>query len=822
MDMTASFQNMVHTLAKGLNTHNQAIVVAPPGTGKTTKIPSFLLESMAIDEGQIVVLEPRRVAARASASFIAKQKGEKPGGTIGYELRLDRKISRDTRINFQTEGLFLKRMIADPELSGVSVLIFDEFHERSLNADLCLALALDIQSAIRPDLKIIIMSATLDVSPLGALLPKALYVHCDAPHYPIEDRYTGRSSDRNIEDQVVRIVERSLNVDQGSILAFLPGQREISRCHQRLVDREVGQNAEIFSLHGQLDGHVQDRAIAPAAPGARKIVLSTAIAQTSITIEGVSVVVDSGLSRQARYEAKTGLSRLVTEKSSLATAEQRRGRAGRTGPGVCYRLWDQEQNRALKQYDEPEIRNADLTSLALVLADWGVVDVNDLKWIDPPPAVSLARAQSLLRQLEALDADGRITSIGKAMVKMPLHPRLSHMILKAAEFGQTQQAAYLAAMLSEQGGNGKEIDLEHRFGRFLTAKDMRIRALKKQAEGWIRDLPSRPSSVSKMKMPLGALLSLGFPDRVAKSRPGRPGYFTLVNGRGAYIEPHEALAKQAFLCVFELGGHKQDSRIFSATALRAQDIEILFGSIIQEAISLSVDISSGQLRCLKQRRLGGVVLSERPAEAPLDEAVGAFLAFLRSEGLEHLPWTPATLGWLERVRFLIGQGEGGDYEALSETALLETLDMWCSSLLNGIQSLSHIPAAALDGAIKSLIPWNMVQRIDELAPTHFTAPTGSRHRIDYGAEGGPIVSLRVQECFGLKDHPRLGRKGLALRLALLSPAHRPIQITTDLPGFWSGSYAQVRSEMRGRYPKHPWPEDPASAEPTKRAKPRKA
>lgn len=819
MSMVDPFQNLLRSLAQGLKTHNQAIVVAPPGTGKTTRIPPYLLEHRGESDGQIIVLEPRRVAARASASFIASQMGEAVGKRIGYELRLERKISKHTRINFQTEGLFLRRLIADPELEGISHLIFDEFHERSLNADLCLALALDIQSAIRPDLRIIIMSATLDVSPVQSLMPDALFVQSEAPHYPVQDCYMGRDQSQPIERQMAQVISRATQTHDGSILAFLPGQSEINRCAQILEDQGLGIDIDVYKLHGQLEGKVQDDAIAPSVKGRRKIVLSTAIAQTSLTIEGVSVVVDSGLSRLARYEPKTGLSRLVTEKSSRATAEQRRGRAGRTGPGTCYHLWDEEQNRALKFHDQPEILNADLSALALILADWGVEDVSSLCWVDRPPEGPLAQARALLRHLGALDLGGRITSMGKAMVQMPLHPRLSHMILKAGEFGQAKGAAYLAALLSDQNNAKAASNIEMRFDQLMQATKGRLKALKSQAAGWARVRHLTPSK--EIKLSLGALLSLGYPDRIAKARRDRPGYFTLANGRGAYVESHDELAKHDFVCVFELGGNKETSRIFSGLPMTKDELELLHAAVMEERLHVEVEKQSGQLRSVKQRCLGAVNLSEMPAKLSSDDACAAFLGFLRSNGLSGLPWSPATLNWLQRARFLAVQCGDDSYEKLSEEALCADVENWCAPVLDGVQSLSAVDASALDGAVKSLLTWEEQQRLERAAPSHFTAPTGSRHRIDYGADGGPIVSLRIQECFGLKSHPKLGGQNIPLRLALLSPAQRPIQITTDLPGFWAGSYAQVRAEMRGRYPKHPWPEDPAHAAPTRRAKPRK-
>ncbi|MGD8325349.1 MAG: ATP-dependent helicase HrpB [Sphingomonadales bacterium] len=813
--MNASFEQMLSDLCDGLKSHSQAIVVAPPGTGKTTRIPPRLIEQDWAQAGQVVVLEPRRVAARASADFIARSRGEKTGKVVGYELRLDRKISQATRINFQTEGLFLRRLIADPELDGVTAVVFDEFHERSLNADLCLALCLEIQGALRPDLKIIIMSATLDIEPIQRVLKTALRVQCDAVLHPIETRYLGKDRDTPTGIRVAQAIARAMNQDEGSILAFLPGQREINRCFDSLREMKLDDQADIYPLHGQLDARTQDEAIAPVGEGVRrKVVLSTAIAQTSLTIEGVHIVIDSGLSRNACYDPRSGLNRLVTEKVTRSSADQRRGRSGRTGPGICYRLWDEEQNRALIPFDEPEICSADLTSLALILADWGVQNYETINWIDVPPKAAMDQAYDLLEQLEAVDQKRNITNMGRAMVKMPLHPRLSHMILKAVDRGEGKRAAYLAAMLSEQGIGGKNVDLEARFEQFVRDASRRSKALKAQAMHW---LDGRVPKQETGKLSLGALLSLGFPDRVARARSSRPGYYTLANGSGAHVDAHDALAKQDFLAIFELSGAKQDARIFSAAAILKSEIESLFSKQIKTEMTISFDAQSQSLRAMRGRRLGALILAQDPSAVPRGQGAEILLEAVKEAGLAILPWGKSTLAWLERLRFLSREGDV-ELPDFQEEALLNSMDIWLRPLLEDVQGLGQIKAEQLDAALKNRLDWSQNKHIETAAPSHFTAPTGAKHPIDYSAEAGPIVSLRLQELFGLGEHPRLGPKQWPLRLALLSPAHRPIQITQDLPGFWRGSYAQVRSEMRGRYPKHFWPENPLDAEPTRRAK----
>jgi ATP-dependent helicase HrpB len=793
-----------------------AVLVAPPGAGKTTVVPLELLGESWTGGGKVIVLEPRRLAARAAAERMAQTLGEPVGQTVGYRVRMQSRVSAATRIEVVTEGVFTRMVLADPELAGVACVIFDEFHERSLDADLGLALARDAQAVLREDLRLLVMSATLDGAAVARLLGQAPVIESLGRAYPVQTRYLGRDDRLRLEDQVVRAVERGLAEETGSILVFLPGQGEIVRTAERLADRIRRPDVEIAPLYGALDPKDQDRAISPAPSGRRKVVLATSIAETSLTIQGVRVVVDCGLARVPRFDPASGLTRLATVRVSRAAADQRRGRAGRTEPGVCYRLWDEAETRALPAFAAPEILEADLSGLALDLARWGAPDAAGLAFLDPPPAAAFAEARTLLKRLEAVSADGVLTEHGKALSDMPLPPRLGHMVLKAAQSGQAERAGRIAALLTERGLGGRDADLRHRLEGLERDRSPRARDARTLAERWAR-LAGKPGRGEPLSD--GLLLAFAYPERVARAR-GPQGEFQLVNGRGAFVEPTDALARETWLAVGELGGGERRDRILLAAPLAEAELVEAFAPQFETEERLE-ESGGGRLRVKRLTRLGRLVVREQVDDNPPPALIAAALAErVRREGVCKLPWGEAASSLRERVAFLRLYDDS--WPDLSDAALVERLDEWLTPLLTGVRSLAALKPDVLDGALRTLIPWERQRELEREAPPRWTAPTGNSFAIDYAAEGGPRVDVRVQEVFGLAEHPAVAGGRAPLTLSLLSPAHRPIQTTKDLPGFWKGSWKDVRSDMRGRYPKHVWPEDPASAAPTSRAKPRGA
>lgn len=792
-----------------------AVLVAPPGAGKTTVVPLRLLGEPWLAGGKIVMLEPRRLAARAAAERMARTLGEKVGETVGYRVRMQSRVSARTRIEVVTEGVFSRMILADPTLDGVALVIFDEFHERSLDADLGLALARDAQGVLREDLRLLVMSATLDGAAVARLLDRAPVIESLGRAYPVDTRYLGRDERLRLEDRVVRAVERGLAEETGSLLVFLPGQGEIRRTAELLAERIRRPEVIIAPLYGALDPAEQDRAIAPAPAGVRKVVLATSIAETSLTIEGVRVVVDCGLARVPRFDPASGLTRLATVRVSRAAADQRRGRAGRTEHGVAYRLWDEAETRALPAYADPEILDADLSGLALDLARWGAKDAADLAFLDPPPAAAFAEARSLLRRLGALTEEGVLTPHGEALAAFPLAPRLAHMVLKAAETGQADRAARIAALVTERNLGGRDSDLRHRLEGFERDRSPRARDARALADRWA-GLAGKPGAGEPLDD--GLLLAFAYPERIARAR-GASGEFQLVNGRGAFLEPTDALARETWLAVAELGGGDRRDRILLAAPLDGSDLARAFADQIEVEDRLE-ESGGGRLRAKRITRLGRLTLKEEIDENP-DPALiaGALSERVRREGLKALPLGPGAEALRERVAFLRSLGET-DWPDLSDAGLLARLDDWLTPLLGGVRSLSALKPDVLEGALRALVPWDRQRALDAALPARWTAPTGNSFAIDYGAEAGPRVDVRVQEVFGLAEHPTIAGGKVPLTLSLMSPAHRPIQTTRDLPGFWRGSWKDVRSDMRGRYPKHVWPEDPASAAPTARAKPR--
>lgn len=808
-------------LTAALRERASAVLVAPPGAGKTTRVPLALLDEPWVAGRKLLVLEPRRIAARAAAERMASTLGESAGQTVGYRARFGSKVGRNTRIEVITEGIFTRMMLDDPELSDVAAVLFDEFHERSLDADLGLALALDAQGALREDLRILVMSATLDGARVAKLLGEAPVIESLGRAYPVETRYLGRDPRAPIDRQMTDAVLRALNSESGSVLAFLPGAAEIRRTERALREAVRDPTIDIDPLYGALSPAEQDRAIAPAPAGRRKVVLATSIAETSLTIEGVRIVVDSGLARVPRFEPGVGLTRLETVRVSRAAADQRRGRAGRTEPGVCLRLWNEPETASLPAYATPEILAADLSRLVLDLTVWGVRDPASLAFLDPPPEPAVKEAKGLLAALGALDADGQVTELGRAMSRLPLEPRLARMVIEGARRGAGEQAALIAAIVSERGLGGDAPDLMHRLDDLRRDRSRRAEEARRLAERWAREAEGLTAQVqiTGPQPSAAVLLALAFPDRVARGR-GDGRRFVLANGRGAALDPASPLARARTLAVAELTGTADEARILLAAELTEAEIEAEFGDAITEGVETAFDMASGALRARHVRRLGSLVLTERTAALkPGPETARALARAAAARGLERLSWSDHQRQWLDRARFLNASAPDV-WPDLSWPVLGETVDDWLAPQLDGVTALGQIDANVLGRALAALLPWELARRMEQEAPTHFEVPTGSRLPIDYAAEGGPTLSVRVQELFGLTTHPTIAGGRVPLVLALLSPAHRPIQLTRDLPAFWNGSWRDVRADMRGRYPKHPWPEDPARAEPTRRAKPR--
>ena len=786
---------------------NAAVLAAPPGAGKTTIVPLALLDAPWLHGRRVLVLEPRRLAARAAAERMAKTLSEATGETVGYRTRLQSRVGPKTRIEVITEGVFTRMILDDPELTGVGAVLFDEFHERSLDADLGLALARESQGALRPDLRLLVMSATLDIAGVARLLDGAPVIEAEGRMFPVETIYLGRNPAERIEDAMAKAVIRALGDQTGSVLAFLPGQGEIHRTARRLEGR-VPAGVEVTPLYGGLDKAEQDRAVEPVGPGRRKVVLATSVAETSLTIEGVRVVIDGGLSRVPRFDLAGGLTRLATVRVSKSSAEQRRGRAGRVEPGVCYRLWDEEQTRGLVPHQRPEILEADLTGLALDLARWGARSAEGLALLDPPPVGAFAEARKVLTRLGALDETGALTPHGRRLTRIPLAPRLAHLVAVASDGGDALTGARIAAVLSEPGLGGNDVDLRERLKGLDRDRSARARDAKVLAERWARAAGGGAGGA----VDGGELLAEAFPERVARMR-GKPGEMLLASGRGAFVDPAEGLAREPWLAVAELGGGDAHDRVRLAAPLDPAALEARI--TVEDRLGRE---PSGRMVLKRLRRIGAIVVDERITGVPDRSAITAALkAEVEAVGIGALRWGERSSALRARLAFLGGLEEG--WPDVSDVGLAAVREDWLWPLLDSVQALESISDAALEQGLRTLIPWDRQRALDQLAPARLETPLGSA-AIDYAAEGGPRVDIRVQELFGLTTHPTVGGGRVPLTLALLSPARRPVQMTQDLPGFWKGSWAAVRAEMRGRYPRHPWPENPAEAQPTNRAKPR--
>jgi ATP-dependent RNA helicase HrpB len=841
-------------LREALARSPSAVLQAPPGAGKSTVVPLALLdEPWAAAAGKrILMLEPRRLAARAVAQRMAQTLGEPVGRTVGYRMRMDTRVSRDTRIEVVTEGVLTRMLQNDPALEGVAAVIFDEFHERSLQADLGLALVLDARENLAPELKVLVMSATLDGVAVARLLGDAPVITSEGRMFPVESRFAakgapllpgppgpGASADTP-EKITAQLVMRALREETGDILVFLPGAREIRRVQSLL---ESAEGARVFPLFGELSPEDQDAALTPSARGARKVVLATNIAETSLTIQGVRVVIDSGLVRRSMFDPSTGMSRLETQRISRASADQRQGRAGRTEPGVCYRAWSEGAHRSLAPFTPPEIMEADLIPLALDLANWGARDASALRWLDVPPASMLASARDVLQRLGALESDGRITAHGREMASIGVHPRFAHMLLRARSMGRLALAADLAALLAERdllrgAGSVRDADIRTRIevlrqtdgpgsppgvDRFGLQRARRsARDLLRQVEGSNSSGRDRESGYGGEDA--GVVLAFAYPDRIGRRRPGADGRYTLTNGRGAYFAEPQGLAKSELIVAVDLDDRERDARILLAAPLTRSDIEEHFPERLRRVES--VEWSSREQAVVARRavQLDSIVLEEKPLpEIPADAARAAMLTGVRELGMDALPWTRDARDLQARIEFarkLHGSDRsegnaGSSWPAVSDADLAATVETWLAPWLDGVTRKEHLARIPLIDVLRSLLTWDQQRELDDVAPTHLQVPSGSQIRIDYLDQSAPAISVRLQEVFGLDTTPRIGNGRIPVTFKLLSPAQRPVQVTRDLASFWRGSYADVRKDMRGRYPKHYWPENPLEAQPTR-------
>jgi ATP-dependent helicase HrpB len=744
---------------------------------------------------------------------MAETLGEDVGRTVGYRVRMESRVSAATRIEVITEGVFTRMIVDDPSLGGVGAVLFDEAHERSLDGDLGLALSIEARGALRPDLRLLVMSATIDgarfASLLGGAQGSAPVIESEGRAFPVETRHRPREARTRVEDAVADAVVAALAEEPGSVLAFLPGQAEISRTADRLAGR-LPADVDLAPLYGALDGAAQDRAIRPSPAGRRKVVLATSIAETSITIDGVRVVVDCGLARKPRYEPATGLTRLETVRVSRAAADQRRGRAGRTQPGVCIRLWEAGQTAALAPHDRPEMLDRDLAGLVLDLAAWGVTDPAALAFLDPPPGPAWREAVDLLVSLEALDANGRITSEGEALRALPLHPRLAHMLHRAAADGRAGLAAEIAVLLAERGLGGPDVDLRDRVRRFRAERGGRADDARRLAARFVTSVGGKAGDPDVEAA--GAVLAVAYPERLAQARGG-PGRFRLANGRGAVLEPSDALAREPFLAVAELMGSAEAARVLAAAPISRAEIESDFKGRIVTEETMSFDAGSGSVRGRRVRRLDRLVLAEEAIPAIGEAATAALMTVIKDHGLDKLPWTPALKRLRERAGFLHRFAVHG-WPDVSDAALAASADAWLAPYIPGKTRLSDIRPAELEAALTALFPPGGERLLDRLAPDQLQTPGNRSVSIDYGRDP-PVAAVRVQDLFGLDRHPTVADGKVLIVLELLSPASRPIQVTADLPGFWRGSWAAVRADLRGRYPKHAWPEDPLTAPPVR-------
>jgi ATP-dependent helicase HrpB len=831
-------EDALSPLRNALRRARNVLLTAPPGAGKTTRVPLALLDEPWLAGKKLLILEPRRLAARAAAHRMSVNLGETVGDTIGYRMRLDTRVGPKTRLEVVTEGVLTRLMQHDPTMSDYAAILFDEFHERSLQADAGLTLSLETQRLFREDLRILVMSATLDCGPVAALLGQAPVVVCEGRQFLVETRYLDRPPTGPLDQTVAQAVRRALAHDTGSLLVFLPGMAEIRRVERRLHDATLDPSVLIAPLHGDLPPDEQDAAIAPAKPGTRKVVLATSIAETSLTIDGIRVVIDAGWLRVPRFDPRSGLTRLQTIRVTQDSAEQRRGRAGRLEAGVCYRLWTEKEQSALAPRRPPEILEVDLTPLILDLAHWGTTNPLELSWLTPPPSGAVAQAKTLLVDLGALDGTGRMTDHGKRMAALPAHPRLSHMLLKSGGLHLTDQACDLVALLSEpdllRNSPGRpEADLRVRLDRLIASREPDVAAqvdrglrqrVKRVADYWRGQLGCRGAqrslAFSEDPYAAGRLLALAYPDRIAQRQAGTDSRYRLANGRGALFAQPDPLASEPFLVVADLEGETQWARIDLAAPISSGDIEALYGSVMTESDAVVWDDDARAVRAARQRRFGALVLWEQGLSNPDPSLVtAALLHGIRRAGLSALAWTPELRQWRARVQFLRRlEGQDPTWPDLSDEALLKGLEGWLGPYLAGVTTLERVTRMDVTAPLHGLLSRDQHRRLDRQAPTHLTVPSGSKVRIDYGQSDIPVLAVRLQEMFGCTNTPRVADGHIPLMLHLLSPAKRPVQVTQDLAGFWARAYRDVRKELRGRYPKHHWPDDPLAAQPTAKTK----
>lgn len=831
---------VIPEVVRALSVEGRAVLQAPPGAGKTTLIPLALIEEPWLEGRRIVMLEPRRLAARASAMRMASLLGEEAGATVGYRTRFESRVGPSTRIEVVTEGILTRYLQDDPALEDVACVIFDEFHERSLHADLGLALCMESKAHLREDLRLLVMSATLDGQGVSALLSGAPVITSVGRTYPVEVRYMPEERPSGARGEsltgppfisaVVSAVLSALRDEEGSVLVFLPGSSEIRRVETRLRDKALPEGVDIFPLYGELSREAQDSAIRPSTEGRRKVVLATTIAETSLTIDGVRVVIDGGLKRVPRFSPSIGMGSLETVRVSKDSAEQRKGRAGRTGPGVCVRLWTQGEQGGLRERSTPEILEADLASMRLDLAVWGVDDAGSLKWLDGPPEAALAQATEVLRRLGALDSNGRATAHGREVARLPLHPRLGHMAVKGKELGYGSLACAIAALLEERdifraGSFDKTSDIRARVDALSSrvrhessldaAKFERVKVSARQLENRLK-IKKEPLDTDLS----GMLLALAYPDRIGRKREGEQGRFLLANGRGARFRGPDPLSLSEYIVAATLDGGEKESVIYMAAPVGEEELERDFAGDIEDVEMVEWNESIKGVAALRQRKLWSLTLFEgRLANPPVEKIRAAFLDGVRKNGLTALPWDRASEGLRERVNFLnrSSGATGVSFPGFSDEFLLDRLEEWLGPSVEGMTRLEHLRKLDLKSALMGLLSWEEKKALDTLAPTHVTVPMGSRIPVDYGPDR-PVLAVRLQEMFGLARTPSVANGKIPLVVHLLSPAGRPLQVTDDLAGFWARSYELVKKEMKGRYPKHHWPNDPMEASPTRRAK----
>ena len=829
---TLPIESALPELRAALAAAGAAVLQAPPGAGKTTRVPLALLDEPWLAGRRIVMLEPRRLAARAAAAHMARLRGEAVGGTVGYRVRMETRVGPATRIEVVTEGVLTRMLQSDPALEGVGLVVFDEFHERSLHADLGLALTLQSRALLRDDLRLLVMSATLDGAPVAALLGGAPVVTSEGRSFPVDVRYLPNRVEGRMEPAVARTVRQAVESSGGDVLVFLPGAAEIHRVEEILRDADFPPSVRVMPLYGNLPQPAQDEAIAPSPPGRRKVVLATSIAETSLTIEGVRVVVDSGLMRVPRFSPRTGMTRLETVAVSRASAEQRCGRAGRVAPGVCWRMWPEHAQAGLVPHGTPEILDADLAPLALELAAWGVADPADLAWLDPPPPAAFAQARELLAELGALDPAGAVTPHGRRMAALPLHPRLAHMALRAREMGIGGLACDLAALLSERdvfrrGDGPPDADLRLRLEALRDAAAGRrargpadagaLRRVAAEAREWRRRLGVRGEDGEADSA--GPLLALAYPDRIGQRRAGKPGRYLLRNGRGAALGEGDPLAASPYLVAAELDGTGRESRVYLAAPLELDEIERHFAEQVETEAAVAWDADARGVRARRRERLGALTLREAPlADPDPDLVAAALLEGIAAAGIDALPWSKGARQLRERIGFL--HRHDPSWQDVSDAALLGSLAAWLGPYLYGMTRWDEVQRLDLGEILLGMLGWERRTALDAQAPSHLEVPSGSRIPIDYADADAPVLAARLQELFGMTETPRVAGGRVPLVIHLLSPAHRPVQVTRDLASFWRTGYFEVKKDLKGRYPKHYWPDDPLQAQATHRVRPR--